>query len=171
MLFRDKNGKYVEILREKNYYNSFKTYDIIDKSNEMWTLINDIIDSTPICTPIQSNSTYTSISSKEWINQNIEKIENFHKSFNSRILFGVESVIGKYHLKYTIQKLKNCCKREMLVKSLENENNECNNNNNDYLLEKDWILSLKSYKSLYSCLLNEGSDRLSCIFLEKKSNF
>jgi hypothetical protein len=91
----------------------------------------------------------------------LQRVQDFHQAYRSRVMLIAESAIGQEQLKGTIQQLRSCCEEQSRrgggagdLRSGEN------------LLER-WVSSLKQYRAVYNTLLHEARDLQSCVFIRK----
>jgi hypothetical protein len=124
--------------------------DNAHKHEDNWFILKELIDSMPICTPLQIPSkTGSARDMDEYLKRNLDRVEEFHEALQSRYHYVTESCIGKHQLKDTIAILRACCQ-------MENGTNE------------SWIKALKAYRSLYTCLVTRARSSNDCLFVSKK---
>jgi hypothetical protein len=85
-------------------------------------------------------------------------IDDFHRTFATRVQLAVESTVGQHQLKTTIQALRGCCEAESAERG----------GNRDAQRQMDtWMEPLKLYRAVYSVLISEARNLDECIFLNK----
>ena len=95
--------------------------------------------------------------SKNWLIETCDNVKNFHDSFDCRIKHLIETGIGRYELRSTVQQLKECCRLAKEMTTM-----DCDKRNN---LNRKWIDALKYYKAVRTCLVSEAQDDSSCMFI------
>jgi hypothetical protein len=128
--------------------------------NRLQQLKADLIDSMPL--NISDNMTINDdiLMSKEWYRNATHAIDLHHEAFSGRLKFIMETAIGRYELRNTVKKLKECCALEKDFRSTATDRNESN--------KERWIEALKYYKAVHCCLTTEAQDFSSCIFISKE---
>jgi hypothetical protein len=119
----------------------------------------DMIDSMPLNISDDMAINDDVLMSKDGFRNATNVIELHHENFSGRLKFVTESAIGRYELRNTIRKLKECCalEKEFRITTMnKNKNNK-----------EGWIEALKHYKAVHCCLTTEAQDFSSCIFISK----
>jgi hypothetical protein len=135
------------------------TYEEDTDMQRLQQLKIDMIDSMPLNISDDMTINDDVLMSKEWFRNAINVIELHHENFGGRLKFVIESAIGRYELRNTVKKLKECC---ALEKEFRVTTTNKNKNNKD-----GWIEALKYYKAVHCCLTTEAQDFSSCIFISK----
>ncbi|KAJ1427318.1 hypothetical protein B484DRAFT_77113 [Ochromonadaceae sp. CCMP2298] len=92
-----------------------------------------------------------------WSSAALRGIDDFHRTFTTRVQLAVESTVGQHQLKTTIQALRGCCEAE----SAERGNRDAQRQ------METWTEPLKLYRAVYSILISEARNLDECVFLNK----
>lgn len=146
----------IEDLRKKAYNNYEEDTDM----NRLQQLKIDLIDSMPLNISDDMTINDDILMSKEWYRNTTHAIDLHHEAFSGRLKFVMETAIGRYELRNTVKKLKECCALEKDFRSTTTNRNKSN--------KEGWIEALKYYKAVHCCLTTEAQDFSSCIFISKE---
>ncbi len=130
--------------------------DIAD-NNSILNTINNLFKSTSSVTPyLIGNKSISVLSSDKWCSTITDKVNVYQNIFQSKIKHIVELVVGKYFLKSTVKRLKQCCEDKFTT----------DKHFNDKLVSQ-WVSTLKSFRDLYCTLVTEAGNSTCCVFVEK----
>lgn len=145
-----------------NVKNSMKMASNIHEDTDMQRLLQlkiKMIDSMPINLSDDMMINDEILITKEWYKTAANAVDLHHEAFDNRLKFVIETAIGRYELRNTVKKLKECCASE---KEFRNKTGNRNKSN-----KEEWVSALKYYKAVYCCLTTEAQDFSSCIFISK----
>jgi hypothetical protein len=91
----------------------------------------------------------------------LQRVQDFHEAYRSRVLLIAESAIGQEQLKGTIQQLRSCCEEQSRLGGGVGDLR-----GGELLLER-WVTSLRQYRAVYNTLLHEARDLQACVFIRK----
>lgn len=146
----------LENFRKKAYHNYEEDTDM----NRLQQLKINLIDSMPLNISDDMAINDDILMSKEWYRNTKHATDLHHEDFSGRMKFIIETAIGRYELRNTVKKLRECC-------ALEKDFRSTTTNRNESDIE-GWIEALKYYKAVHCCLTTEAQDFSSCIFISKE---
>lgn len=122
------------------------------------------VDALPLCTPIfirgrisASRANFSSVGNKRWQQIHLQRVNIFNLTFQTRVKYAVESLIGKHQLKRVVAALKLCCAESMATTDASSkEVHRC-----------QWVRALSLFREVYCCLTSETQNYSSSMFIEK----
>lgn len=93
------------------------------------------------------------------------QVEEYHRTYLSKVMFVVESAVGQDQLRSTVHALKSCCEEQS--KTVHGTGSARMGGVQGAELQNKWIESLKQFRLVYSILVNEAQHMHHCMFLNK----
>lgn len=93
-------------------------------------------------------------------------VEEYHRAYQSKVMFVVESAVGQDQLRSTVQALKGCCEAQGKAVPGPGAGARAGSAQGADLQNK-WVDSLKQFRLVYSILVNEAQHMHHCMFLNK----
>lgn len=162
-----------------------------EQPDEMASIASAAADNTVSCNAM--NERGLAVLGKDWSRMSQQRVDDYHRAFQSRVKFIAESAVGRSNLRDIIKVLKHCCEAQADHKqavsiplgstSREDEQFKLDDRKQDQAgdvvsdrlglgdnreqFQYQWVQALKQYRLLYSLLVKEAHDAGNCFFLHK----